>query len=409
MSNVRRGPALAPVPSILPDAHGAPFLPVFGSVEEALSAHDGDDPLFVLYPQRIAAAAEVFLKGFSGRTMFAVKVNPHPAVLRTLWSAGVRDFDVASAREVALVKQVLPGSARMAFMHPVKPRRAIREAYAAGVRVFAFDTADELRKIVGETAGAGDLTLYLRLALPKGGAALMDLSGKFGAGLDDAAELLRAARPMAKKLGLTFHVGSQCMEPAAYARAIAHARAAADAAGVAVDALDVGGGFPSRYPGMEPVAMQAYFDAIAEAVKANGFGRARLLAEPGRALVADGGATLARIELRRGQDLFLNDGSYGSLYDAANFAWRYPTCLIRACGRVEPQEEAAEYRFFGPTCDSADRMEGPFVLPADAAEGDWIEIGGLGAYGQTMATRFNGYYSETTVAVLEGGRLAAFG
>src|SRR5690606_4318136 len=313
------GQALASVPSILPDAHGAPGMPVYASVQEALAAHDSDDPLFVLYPQRIAAAAKTFHTGFPGRTMFAVKVNPHPAVLRTLWSAGVRDFDVASAREVALVKQVLPGSARMAFMHPVKPRRAIREAYAAGVRVFAFDTADELRKIVGETAGAGDLTLYLRLALPKGGAALMDLSGKFGAGLDDAAELLRAARPMAKKLGLTFHVGSQCMEPAAYAGAIAHARAAADAAGVAIYALDVGGGFPSRYPGMEPVAMQAYFDAIAEAVKANGFGRARLLAEPGRALVADGGATLARIELRRGRDLFLNDGSYGSLYDAANF------------------------------------------------------------------------------------------
>jgi ornithine decarboxylase len=409
MSNARRGPALAPVPSILPDAHGASWLPVFGSVEEALSAHDGDDPLFVLYPQRISAAADVFLKGFSGRTMFAVKVNPHPAVLRTLWAAGVRDFDVASAREIALVKRVLPASARMAFMHPVKPRGAIRAAYEAGVRAFAFDTAEELRKIIGETGGAADLTLYLRLALAKGGSAMMDLSGKFGATLDDAAELLRAARPMARKLGLTFHVGSQCMAPQAYADAIAHARTAADAAGVGIDALDVGGGFPARYPGMEPVAMQAYFDAIAEAVKANGFGRARLLAEPGRALVADGGATLARIELRRGRDLFLNDGSYGSMYDAANFAWRYPTRLIRARGREVPDEELADYRFFGPTCDSADRMEGPFVLPADATEGDWIEIGGLGAYGQTMATRFNGYYSDATVAVLDGARLAAFG
>ncbi len=398
-------PALAPVPSILPDAHGVPGLPVFASVQEALAAHESDDPLFVLYPRRIAAAAKLFLNGFAGRTMFAVKVNPHPAVLRTLWSAGVRDFDVASAREIALVQSVLPASARMAFMHPVKPRRAIREAYEAGVRVFAFDSAAELRKIVGETGGAADLTLYLRLALPKGGASLMDLSGKFGAELDDAAELLRAARPLARRIGLTFHVGSQCMEPAAYARAIAHARAAADAAGVAIDALDVGGGFPAHYPGMEPPAMQAYFDAIAEAVKTHGFGRAKLLAEPGRALVADGGATLARIELRRGADLFLNDGSYGSLYDAANFAWRYPVRLIPADERAA-SEEAAEYRFFGPTCDSADRMEGPFVLPADATEGDWIEIGALGAYGQTMATRFNGYYSDATVAVLDGARAA---
>lgn len=407
MSQSFAGHAPASVPSILPDAHGAPFLPVFGSVEEALAGHDSDDPLFILFPQRITAAAELFLNGFSGRTMFAVKVNPHPAVLRTLWAAGVRDFDVASAREIALVRSVIPG-ARMAFMHPVKPRRAIREAYEAGVRAFAFDSAEELRKIVGETGGAADLTLYLRIAAPKGGGALMDLSGKFGASPEDAAALLRAARPMAAKLGLTFHVGSQCMEPDAYVRAIAQARAAADAAGVAIDALDVGGGFPARYPGMEPVAMQAYFDAIEAATEAHGFGGCELLAEPGRALVADGGATLARVELRRGQDLFLNDGSYGSLYDAANFAWRYPTRLIRAQGGEAAQEEA-EYRFFGPTCDSADRMEGPFVLPADAAEGDWIEIGGLGAYGQTMATRFNGYYSDSTVAVLDGARLAAFG
>jgi ornithine decarboxylase len=408
MHQVSGGLASASVPSILPDAHGAPFLPVFGSVEEALAGHEGDDPLFVLFPQRIAAAAELFLNGFAGRTMFAVKVNPHPAVLRTLWAAGVRDFDVASAREIELVRAILPG-ARMAFMHPVKPRRAIREAYAAGVRAFAFDSAEELRKIVGETGGAGDLTLHLRLALPAGSGALMDLSGKFGANAEDAALLLRAARPMAARLGLTFHVGSQCMDPDAYVRAIAHARGVADAAGVAVDVLDIGGGFPARYPGMEPGAMQTYFDAIAAAAQAHGFGDAELLAEPGRALVADGGATLARIELRRGQDLFLNDGSYGSLYDAANFAWRYPTRLIRARGREVPDEEAGEYRFFGPTCDSADRMEGPFVLPTDAAEGDWIEIGGLGAYGQTMATRFNGYYSDSTVAVLDGARLAAFG
>ncbi len=401
MQQVIGGPALAAVPSILPDAYGAPGLPVFASLDEALAAHDSDDPLFVLYPQRIAAAAELFLNGFAGHTMFAVKVNPHPAVLRTLWAAGVRDFDVASAREIALIQDILPG-AGMAFMHPVKPRRAIRAAYEAGVRAFAFDSAEELRKIIGETGGADDLTLYLRLAVPAGGGALMDLSGKFGASLEGAAELLRAARPMAAKLGLTFHVGSQCMDPDAYARAIAHARAAADGAGVAVDALDVGGGFPSRYPGMEPVDMGEYFAAIESAAAAH-FPGCALMAEPGRALVAEGGSTCARIELRRGRDLFLNDGSYGSLYDAANFAWRYPARLIARDGRAEC-EEAGEYRFFGPTCDSADRMEGPFSLPADAGEGDWIEIGQLGAYGQTMATRFNGYYSDATVAVLDGAR-----
>lgn len=398
-SSVR--PAAAPALSILPDADGAPGLPVFASTEEALAAHEGDDPLFVLYPQRIAAAAETFLTGFSGRTMFAVKVNPHPAVLRTLWAAGVRDFDVASTREIALVRGLLPG-ARMAFMHPVKPRAAIAAAYAAGVRDFAYDSAGELAKIAAETGGAQDLGLHLRLALPAGGAdALMDLSGKFGANFEDAAELLRAARPLCARLGLTFHVGSQCMDPRAFSAAIAYARGVADAAGVEIDSLDCGGGFPSRYPGMEPPAMDAYFAAIEEAVRAHGFEGCELAAEPGRALVADGGATLARVEMRRGRDLYLNDGAYGSLFDAAKFAWRYPVRAIRdAAANAGAEDEP--FRFFGPTCDSADRMDGPFVLPADIREGDWIEIGALGAYGQTMATRFNGYYSDLVAAVLDG-------
>lgn len=383
-------------PAILPDTSTRSGLPAFASVGDVLRAYEGDDAIFVLYPKKIAAAAKVFLNGFPGKVLYAVKANPHPAVLKTLWTSGVRNFDVASTREVDLVRSVAPG-AKLFLMHPVKSRATIRHAYAEGVRDFAFDSADELSKILEETGYADDLNLHLRLALPKGEAA-MPLSGKFGATHSEAIELLQAARDHVAMLGVTFHVGSQCLNSADYGRALAWVRSIVDEAGVAIDSVDCGGGFPVAYPGMTPKPMNTYFAAIREGLKANGFAGLQVLGEPGRALCAQGGSTLARVELRKGQDLYLNDGSYGSLFDAAQCAWKFPVKLHRADPR--PAAETENFRFFGPTCDSLDVMNGPFDLPGDIAEGDWVEVCHLGAYGQALASRFNGFFSETTVAVM---------
>ncbi|WP_300396130.1 type III PLP-dependent enzyme [Henriciella sp.] len=383
-------------PAILPDASNRTGLPAFASVNEVLSAYEGDDAIYVLYPKKIAAAARTFLHGFPGKVLYAVKANPHPAVLKTLWTAGIRHFDVASTREVELVNMIAP-SARMYFMHPVKSRAAIRHAYAYGVRDFSFDCMEELHKLLAETGYADDLNLHVRLALPKGDA-IMPLSGKFGAGREEAVELLKAARAHVSMLGMTFHVGSQCLNTAEYNRALAWSRSIIDEADVAVDSIDCGGGFPVAYPGMTPKPMGNYFASIREALREHGFDGIQILGEPGRALCAQGGSTLARVELRKGQDLYLNDGSYGSLFDAAQCAWKFPVKLHRSAPRPNGQSEA--FRFFGPTCDSLDVMEGPFDLPADIEEGDWVEVCHLGAYGQALASRFNGFHSETTVAVM---------
>lgn len=383
-------------PAILPDTSTRSGLPAFASVGDVLRAYEGDDAIFVLYPKKIAAAARTFLNGFPGKVLYAVKANPHPAVLKTLWTSGVRNFDVASTREVDLVQSVVPG-AKLFFMHPVKSRAAIRHAYDCGVRDFSFDTADELQKMLEVTGYADDLTLHLRVALPKGGAA-MPLSGKFGADRDQAVELLRQARGHAHKLGVTFHVGSQCLEIGDYDTALAYVRSIVDASGVGIDSIDCGGGFPVAYPGMTPKPMGDYFKAIRSSLGAHGFAGLQVLGEPGRALCAQGGSTLARVELRKGGDLYLNDGSYGSLFDAAQCAWNYPVKLHTVEPRAAAQTEA--FRFFGPTCDSLDVMNGPFELPSDVQEGDWVEICHLGAYGQALSSRFNGFYSETTVAVM---------
>jgi len=204
-------------PALLPDYDRPIGLPVFQSVADVLRSYDGDDAIYVLYPQVIAEAAKTFLEGFPGDVLYAVKANPHPAVLKILWSAGLRHFDVASIREIDLVQTLAP-DAKLYLMHPIKSRRTIHHAYQAGVRDMAFDTLDELEKIHQETKGAEDLTLHLRLAVPSKGA-VMPLTGKFGAAFDEAVACLRAARPGASRLGVTFHVGSQCLDTADYDRA----------------------------------------------------------------------------------------------------------------------------------------------------------------------------------------------
>ncbi|MCR9195581.1 MAG: type III PLP-dependent enzyme [Hyphomonas sp.] len=383
-------------PALLPD-YDRPFgLPAFNSVEDAIRSYDGDDAIYVLYPKRIEAAARMFLSGFPGKSIYAVKANPHPAVLKTLWATGMRGFDVASIREIDQVRAACP-DAELYLMHPVKSRRTIRHAYEAGVRHFAFDCAAELGKILVETNDAADLHLHLRLALPVGGSASMPLEGKYGATYRDAVDLLRAARPVAAKLGVCFHVGSQCMDPADYIRALSYVHGLLETADIQINSLDCGGGFPVAYPGLTPPPMQAYFNRIQKGLKMFGFENLEIIGEPGRALCGEGGSTLARVELRKGQDLYLNEGSYGSLFDAAQCGWKYPVKLHRP-GEVSEQNEG--FRFFGPTCDSLDKMAGPFQLPADTREGDWIEICHLGAYGQALATNFNGFQSEATVAVI---------
>ncbi|GER00122.1 ornithine decarboxylase [Iodidimonas gelatinilytica] len=374
-------------------------VPMFSTVEEVVSTIADDQPIHVLYRQTIEAAARAFLTGFPGQVMYAVKCNPTPAVLETLSMAGIRNFDVASIEEIDAVRRI-DHSARLYFMHPVKSRRAIRYAYLAGVRDFALDSEDELAKILEETQ-ASDLSLFVRLGLPKGDAAL-DLSGKFGIAGDEAVSLLRAARKASKSLAVSFHVGSQCMNPESYARAIEKVRALVDQAGVTIDSLDVGGGFPVAYPDMTPPPLEAFMEAITEAVVDNGFGDTDLLCEPGRALVGEGGSVLVKVELRKGNALYLNDGTFGALFDAGSIGWRYPVRRVDVRNRKEAahgQETMEAFRFFGPTCDSMDVMEGPFLLPADIGEGDWIEIGHLGAYGISMRTRFNGFHSDLTVAV----------
>ncbi|MEX0583342.1 MAG: type III PLP-dependent enzyme [Sneathiella sp.] len=362
----------------------------------ALEIEQSNDAVHFLYIDEIAEAANRFLNGFPGTCLYAAKANPHPALLRLLWAAGIRHFEVASIREIEKLQAEFP-LAQLYFMHPVKSRQAINRAYVLGVRHFAFDSLDELRKIKQETGYAEDLSLLLRLTVSQVGAAY-PLDNKFGATLMEAPLLLTHARQIAKKVGVTFHVGSQCLEIEAYVNAIYNIANMLDGCGVEIDMIDVGGGFPVFYPGMEPAPLQDYFDAIQKALTECGFDALEVFCEPGRAMVAAGGAVAVRVELRRGQSLYLNDGTYGALFDAGQLGWTFPVELYRA-GRLHVPSENTQFQLYGPTCDSIDKMKDRLALPDDVCEGDWIIFRHLGAYGYAMQTRFNGFYSETMVGI----------
>jgi ornithine decarboxylase len=353
-------------------------------------------PVTLLRPHAASRAARFFVEKFPGRSLYAVKANPSPDLIALLWENGIVDYDVASIAEVRLVRGILP-EAGLHFMHPVKAEEAIAEAYFDhGCRTFSLDSLEELDKIERATKNATDLTLCVRIRVSSEHAKL-SLAAKFGADPQEMKALLIAARQASDALGICFHVGSQAMTPSAYTNAMERVRAVIVDSGVTVDVVDVGGGFPSVYPGMEPPCLEAYFDAIHRSFEDLPVSySSELWCEPGRALCAEYSSLVVRVEKRRGDELYINDGAYGALFDAAHVGWRFPVELLR-----EPESETRDmpFSFYGPTCDDMDHMAGPFMLPADVQAGDYIEIGMLGAYGCAMRTGFNGFGNGETCTV----------
>ncbi len=364
-----------------PDAHSV------------VSAMAPDEPVILNRPHAASRAAKFFTEHFPGKVLYAVKANPSPELIRVLWDAGITHYDVASIAEVRLVRAEL-AEATLCFMHPIKTRKAIAEAYHQhGCKTFSLDTMEELHKIVEacrdpETgAAANDLRLAVRLRVSSEHAQL-SLAAKFGCDLTEAPSLLQEARQYCDWLGVCFHVGSQAMSPFAFVQALDRTRAAIAEASVVIDMIDVGGGFPSVYPGLEPPPLEDYFKIIHQHFYALPVAyNAELWCEPGRALCAEYSSVIVKVEKRRGDELYINDGAYGALYDAAHVDWRFPVVALAD----DLRDPLMDFAFYGPTCDDADYMAGPFPLPADIKAGDYIEVGMLGAYGAAMKTGFNGF------------------
>ncbi len=378
---------------------------VFTSAAELLRNHRPERPVLCLRPHAAARAARWFLANFPGQVLYAAQANDASPVIEALAEAGITKFDVASSVEIARMAAV--PNAELYFMNPVKSRGSIRTAFDEfGVRSFAFDSDDELDKILEETGRTRDLALYLRIACPNTHS-LIPLEGKFGVPMAEAPALLLRARQVARRLGITFHVGSQAVVPAAFGEALRQVGQLIVTSGVLVDAVDIGGGFPSRYPHSDPPELSDYTDEIVAAwdelaVKDS----CELLCEPGRALVAEAESVIVRVDARRGNALYINDGAFGTLFDAAYSRFRFPARLIGAAGAKGKGE--AEFSLYGPTCDSSDYLQGPFVLPPSVQEGDYIEIGQIGAYGRVLANRFNGFGEYDEVVLTDEPMLSMY-
>ena len=369
----------------------------FKSVDELVNQLKPIEPVYCIRKRSIQLASKYFQSKFSGKVLYAVKTNPNPLVLKTIVESGIENFDVASIKEIEVIKKISP-NANCSFMHTVKNRENIKEAYFNhGIKTFSLDTKDELIKIIESTNQAKDLELLVRVSVSNEHAEI-DLSKKFGAISSDAVGLLRLAKQYAKKVGLGFHVGSQCMHPISYTKGISEIGNIINKTKIVPDVINIGGGFPTIYPDLVPQSLDNYFNEIKKGLKNLKLEKLpEIICEPGRAIVAESGSTIVRVNLRKKQKLYINDGTYGTLFDAGVPNIVYPSKLITD-GRII-SKKLTSFDFYGPTCDSMDYMKGPFILPNNIKENDYIELGQLGAYGLTFRTHFNGFYSDNIFEV----------
>ena len=364
----------------------------FKDVDELVNELKPDYPVYCIRPESIKKSTKFFKDNFPGKVLYAVKTNPNEKVIKEIISNGIEDFDVASLNEIKLIKKIKP-EANLYFMHTIKSKESISSAYFDyGVKNFALDHKDELRKILEATNQAKDLNLYVRIAISNEHAEI-DLSRKFGALPSEALGLVRLCKEHSKKLGISFHVGSQCMHKISYSKGIREIGSIIKKTKIIPDIINVGGGFPSLYPDLNPEPLNNYLDEIKISLKNLKLPKLpQIICEPGRAIVAESGSTIVKVILRKKQNLYINDGTYGSLFDAGVPNFVLPTKMITN-GRIH-SKKLTSFKFFGPTCDSLDYMKGPFLLPNNIKEGDYIELGQLGAYGLTFRTKFNGFYSN---------------
>jgi ornithine decarboxylase len=371
----------------------------FTDVTAVAKALQPSYPVYCVRPEVLAGSAKRFISQFPGTVLYAVKCNPHPLVLNALYQGGLRHFDTASLAEIAQISDAY-SDAQTYFMHPVKARAVIKSAFKVyGVRHFVVDHIDELNKVIEEVGAQGN-TIIVRVNTPPADDALYHLAAKFGAGPEEAAELMKASAERGASVGLAFHVGSQCRSPEAYGVALDILGGVIGKAGIEPACIDVGGGFPAAYGDRPVPALDTYMAAIRDGLKRLKLSpTVEVFSEPGRALVAHGCSLLTQVQLRKEDRLYINDGIYGSLSEMSQVAIRLPARLIRLNGAVS--EKLGEFVLNGPTCDSLDVLPGTFALPEDVREGDWIEIDQVGAYSNALATRFNGFHPETFVQVFD--------
>ncbi|MEL6233990.1 MAG: type III PLP-dependent enzyme [Pseudomonadota bacterium] len=372
----------------------APTAMPLSRAEAHIAAQSYDRPTLVLDPEIVAARYRSLQSGLgTARIHYAVKANPAPEILARLVAEGA-SFDSASQQEIALCLAAGAAPAEVSFGNTVKRTQDIAWAHRAGVTLFAADAAEELEKIARHAPGA---EVCIRL-LVESSAADWPLSRKFGAAPETVPALMdRAAALGLRPAGISFHVGSQARRPEMWHDTLDAAQRvwqAVRAAGHRPDLLNIGGGFPASYG--EEIPHPAEYAAAVHAEVVARFGTVpRLMADPGRGLVAEAGAIAAEVLLvarKRPGDavrwVYLDIGKFSGLAETIDEAIRYQILTPHDGGPVGPCILA------GPSCDSADVLyeQRPMDLPLALAAGDRVIIRTAGAYTSSYASvGFNGF------------------
>jgi ornithine decarboxylase len=377
--------------------HGKAEPPIYANVKEVIDSLQPSEPVFCISAKELRAASARF-SSFPGRILYAVKCNPNPFVLKTLFDAGITDFDVASLNEIRLIDDLFGKVAGQFFNNPAKSRPAIRAASSEfGIRFFTVDSIAEVDKILSETASPRDLVIAVRLSTAAKDARYV-LSTKFGSQANEAVMLLQYIQRSGARAGISFHVGSQCLSPQAFGTALIQVGKVVSKAGVPINVLNVGGGFPAPYPGDEIRGLDYYLSHIIHGWRDLNLPlNCLLLCEPGRSLVATAGTVILQVVNRHDGAIFVNDGIFGTLQELGHPKESRPVKLHRH-GRT-PSLRTTKFKVYGPTCDSNDVLGAPFILPEDVQEGDWVEVGMMGAYSLSMRTAFNGFHTDNIVAI----------
>jgi len=372
---------------------------------DCLEVIDVPTPFLVTDLDTVAQRHAAFGAALPGvRTFYAMKCNPAPEILTTLAARGA-GFEIASIGELRLLQRLGVDPADVLYSNPVKSPAHIAAAHAAGLWRFSFDSPNELAKIAENAPGAA---VYVRLRVDDSNS-VFPLSRKFGIRVDEAFDLMLLALNLGlRPYGITFHVGSQCGNPAAWREAIGAAGRLMSRLAVSdirIGMLDLGGGFPARY--VEPVpSIRAIGAAIGPALDELLPYRPELIAaEPGRHLVAESGVMAAGVIGRERRDdenwLFIDVSAYHGMMETLQTAngWDYPLWTSR-------QDHAdvlhVPFTVTGPSCDSSDTMFSGVLLPATLDVGDTLYIGSAGAYTLSYASAFNGFDPPTPLFVGTG-------
>lgn len=349
-------------------------------------------PELHVFKQQLHQQISCFRNGFPGHVTYAVKSNDDSDVIHTMYEFGINCFDVASLHEMEIVRNIAP-NADLHYHNPVRSSSEILNAfYGFGCKRFAVDHLSELEKLYSLLPETSGIEIAIRFRNTKPSQAVQAFKSKFGAEPDYAALLLSRAIAMGFTTGLTFHPGSQTMDPLAYTQHIEIAANIAQAANTKLQFLNVGGGFPAQYENLIAQPLQSFFDAIGVAAfQSFPEGIPHLECEPGRALVGPSGTLVTTIKsVRRDTgELFLNDGIYGGLMEVHQF----PALQPRYTLHTEAPSCAAQtlWTVYGPTCDPTDVLPFRLLLSETVQDGDQIAFEGTGAYSTATSTRFNGY------------------